>query len=129
MWAEAAVTTASASNPASASAILKREPRTPIRAVSLLGGGRNRQGLPLSLEHGPGGGHPGDRDPVGRAAHVVEARELEEGDRVGVASMLAADPQLQVRLGLPPRPRGQPYEPAHSRPVDGLERAAVEDLV
>ena len=53
---------------------------------------------------------------------------MEEGDRVGIAAVLAADAELQVRLGLAAHPRRQPHEPAHARLVDRLERAAVDDL-
>src|SRR5215212_1537469 len=75
-----------------------------------------------------GGGHPRDRHAVRRAAHVVEPGHLEEGDRLGVAAVLAADAELQVRLRLAARPRREPDEPADAGPVDRLERAAVEDL-
>src|SRR5215208_2328837 len=52
-----------------------------------------------------------DRHAVRRAAHVVEPRHVEEVDRVRVAPVLTADAELQVRLVLPPDPRGEPYEP------------------
>src|SRR3954468_12760733 len=75
-----------------------------------------------------GGRHARDRHPVRRAAHVVEARHVEEGDRLGIAAVLAADAQLEVRLGLASRPRSEPHQPPDARLVDGLERAAVDDL-
>src|SRR5512133_3995546 len=64
-----------------------------------------------------------------RAAHVVEARHVEEVDRVRVAAVLAADADLQIGLGLAARPRREPHEPAHARGVDRVERAAVDDLL
>src|SRR4051812_47950783 len=44
--------------------------------------------------------HPGDRDAERRAGHVVEPVAVEELDRVGVAPVLAADAELELRLGL-----------------------------
>src|SRR5690348_3003881 len=58
------------------------------------------------------GRHPGDRHAIRRAAHVVEPRHVEEVDRVGVAAVLAADAELQLRLGLAARPRREPHQPA-----------------
>src|SRR5215210_464664 len=75
-----------------------------------------------------GRGHARDRHAVWRAAHVVEARDLEERDRLRVAAVLAAGAELQVRLALPAGPGREPDQPPHAGPVDGLERAAVEDL-
>src|SRR5205823_760600 len=69
----------------------------------------------------------GDRHPERRAAHVVESRHLEELDRLGIAPVLAADPQLEIGLRLASGPRGQPDEPPHAEPVDRVEGAAVED--
>src|SRR3954463_7502748 len=100
MWAEAAVTIASASRPASASAVRTRGVRPPIRGSSLLAAWPMCHCLLLVLQGGKRRGHPGDRHAVGRAAHVVEPGQLEERDRVRVAPVLAADPELQVRLGL-----------------------------
>ena len=80
-------------------------------------------------DRGLRGRHPGDRHAVRRAAHVVEPGELEEADRVGVAAVLAADAELEVRLGLAAGPGRQPHEPADAGPVDRLERAAVHDLL
>src|SRR3954454_11968386 len=71
------------------------------------------------------GRHARDRHAVRRAAHVVEARHVEERDRIGVAPVLAADAQLQVRLRLAPRPGREPHQPADARLVERLERAAV----
>src|SRR3954453_4030626 len=72
--------------------------------------------------------HPGYRHAVGRAAHVVEPGELEEADRLRSPAVLAADPELQIRLGLASDPGSQPDEPADSGLVDRLERAPLDDL-
>ena len=44
-------------------------------------------------------GQPGDRHPERRAGHVVEADLVEQRDRLGVAAVLAADAELEVRAG------------------------------
>src|SRR5688572_18045880 len=72
--------------------------------------------------------HAGDRDAVGRAAHVVEARHVEEANRLRVSAVLAAYAELQVRLRLAARPGAEPHQPADAGLVDRLERAAVHDL-
>src|SRR5829696_608708 len=72
--------------------------------------------------------HARDRHPVGRAAHVVEAAHLKERDRLRIASVFAADAELQVGLRLAAGPGCEPHEPADARSVDRLERAAVQDL-
>src|SRR5215218_5040516 len=69
-----------------------------------------------------------DRHAIRRAADVVEAGELEERDRVGVAAVLAADTEPELRLLLPSGPRREPHEPSHARLVDRLERAPVDHL-
>src|SRR2546423_541052 len=70
---------------------------------------------------------PADRHPDRRAAHVVESRYLEDLDRLRIAPVLAADPQLEIGLCLAAGPRGQPHEPPHAGAVDRLERASVHD--
>ena len=44
------------------------------------------------------GGQPGDRHPERRTRHVVEARVIADLDRFGIAAVLTADTELQVRL-------------------------------
>src|SRR3954449_12510882 len=73
-------------------------------------------------------GDAGDGHPVGAARHVVDARVVEEVDRVGVAAVLAADAELDVGLGLAAQPRAHAQHLPHPRRVDRLERRAVEDL-
>ena len=48
-------------------------------------------------ERGLGRGEAGDRDAERRARHVVEPDPLALGDRLRVAAVLAADPELEVR--------------------------------
>src|SRR3712207_8393044 len=62
------------------------------------------------------------------ARYVVDARVVEELDRVGVAAVLAADAELDVVLGLATEPRAHAQHLAHARLVDRLEWRAVEDL-
>src|SRR5947199_10539397 len=73
-------------------------------------------------------GNARDRHAVGRATHVIKPCHVEERDRLRIAPVLAADPELEMRLRLAAGPRRQPHEPADPRLVDRLERAAVEDL-
>src|SRR4051794_1949716 len=80
------------------------------------------------VEHGLRGGHARDRHAVRRAADVVESSHVEEGDRLRVAAVLAADAQLELRLRLAAGPGGEPDEPADAGLVDRLERAPVHDL-
>src|SRR4051812_20646572 len=113
------------SQPASAAAILSwklvstlmaMQPIVAPRPASTVRDGRLR------------GSHARHRHAERRAAHVVEPRHVEEVDRARIAPVLAADPELQVGLRLAPGPRRQPHEPADTRLVDRLERAAVDDL-
>ena len=50
-------------------------------------------------DDGLGGGQAGDRHAERRAAHVVEAGVVEQGDRLGVAAVLAAHAELELGLG------------------------------
>ncbi len=62
----------------------------------------------IARDRGLGRGDAGDRHPERRAADVVEADLVEEGDAVGVAAVLAADAEARGRSAA----RG----PAHRRP-------------
>src|SRR6185295_6849196 len=66
--------------------------------------------------------HTGDRHPKRRAGDVVEPGHMEELDRLRIAAVLAADPELEPRMRLAPDPRRQAHEPPDARLVDGLER-------
>jgi O-acetylserine/cysteine efflux transporter len=70
----------------------------------------------------PSGLEPRDRDPERRAGDVVEPHVVEEVDRRGVTSVLTADPEVQVRVGLPTRLCGAADERADSLDVERLER-------
>jgi hypothetical protein len=74
----------------------------------------------------------GDRHPE-RASrygeHVVETGRVEELDRLGVASVLAAHAELEVGLGLAAEPRRRAHELAHAALVDGLERVALQQAL
>src|SRR4029079_1412837 len=65
---------------------------------------------------------------IRRARHVVQPGALEEVDRVGIAAVLAADPQLQPGRDLASEPPGHLHELSDTRRVERLERRAVEDL-
>ena len=101
------------------------------------GGGRGRHGRVrlsarrgvLVADRGLRGRDPRDRHAVGRAGDVVDARVVEEVDRVRVAAVLAADAELQVRR-LALRPSQAPIRSSWPTPgrVERLERRAVEDL-
>src|SRR3954449_7762388 len=90
---------------------------------------RPSRGLPAVRQRRVRRRHPRDRHAVRRAAHVVEPGHVEEVDRVGVAAVLTADAELQIRLGLAPGPRGEPDQPADAGLVDRLERTAVDELL
>src|SRR3954451_24318793 len=104
MWAEAAATTAMTTTAAKASAIRTRLLRPPIPGPTLPASRWIRQGLPVGVQRGLRRGYPRDRHPVRRAAHAVEARELAELDRLAAPAVLAANAQLDFRLGLPAGP-------------------------
>src|SRR5579859_108281 len=81
------------------------------------------------VEGGLGRRQPGDRHAVGRAADIVEADAVAEGDRGGIATVLAADAQLHPR---PRRPTALGAK-AHQRPdavrVDRDEGVLLEDAL
>src|SRR5262245_52175146 len=47
-----------------------------------------------ALQGSPCGGESGDRDAERRAGHVVQAKPVTQGHRVGIAPVLSADAQL-----------------------------------
>src|SRR5512133_3176523 len=79
-------------------------------------------------EGGLAGGQAGRGHPERRAGHVVQAQLVAEPHRVGVAAVLAADPQVQVRAGLAALLAGDPHQPAHPGLVDGHERVDRDQL-
>src|SRR5512132_265628 len=102
-----------ASGPLPAHRALYRAPgRAPRRALGL----SRRTGL---RDLRPGGGHPRNRHRVGRAGDIGHARAVAELHRRGVASVLAADPDLE------PGPRGAP---ARDADLDQLADALLVQL-
>src|SRR5690348_10001640 len=69
----------------------------------------------------------GDRNAIGRAADVIEACAVAELDAAWVATMLAADAELQVGLGLPTACRGDFDQRTDTLAVDRLERISRQD--
>src|SRR5438128_178243 len=73
------------------------------------------------------GGEPGDRDAERRARDVIQPDPIAEGDRRWLATVLAADPNLHVRFGLPPEVGAHCDELADAMLVEDLERISRED--
>src|SRR5690606_17555193 len=98
---------------------------------------RQRPALPilLALRAGPGvqgglgGGEAGDRHAVGRAADVVEADSLAEGDGGGVAAVLAADAHLDALARGPAPLGGDADQVADAVLVEADEGIGLEDAL
>src|SRR5271166_5971528 len=88
---------------------------------------RAARGGPLGLDLSAAGLQPGDGHPERRAGHIVQARVVEEVHRVRVATVLAADADLEARPCGPALFDGDADQPAHPVPVDRLERRHPED--
>src|SRR4051812_178094 len=71
----------------------------------------------------------GERDPVRRAADVIEPDPVAELDRRRLAAVLAADAELDVRLRLPPPLHRDPHQVSDTFGVEHLERVALEHAV
>src|SRR5438552_3227853 len=69
------------------------------------------------------------RDAERAARHVVEPELVTQMDRVWVAPMLAADPDLHALARLAPLVHGDAHQSPHALLVDGLERVARQDLL
>src|SRR4051812_16819697 len=82
---------------------------------------------PRPRDRRPSGLQPGDRHAERGARHVVEPDLGEEVDRVGVAAVLAADPEVQVGTRLAALLRRDAHHPADALLVEGLERRHTED--
>src|SRR5688572_8575989 len=80
------------------------------------------QGRPAGLE-------AGHRHPERRAGHVVQPDVVEEVHRIGVAAVLAADAELEVRPGRAAGLGADLHEPAHALAVERLERRDPEDAL
>src|SRR5215475_10557491 len=72
---------------------------------------------------------PRQRDAIGRAADVVEPDQVAELDRTGLAAVLAADAELQVRLRPPPPLDSGPHQVTDALLVEHLERVPLEHAV
>src|SRR5438132_6615362 len=90
------------------------------------GGGLGRAGL---RERGLRGCQTGERDAVRRAGHVIQAEPVTERDTLRLAAVLAANPELELRLRAPPTLDSDPHQVAHAAHVECLERILLEDPV
>src|SRR4029077_46013 len=73
------------------------------------------------------GGHPRNRDPEGRATHIVESRGVEELDARRIAAVLPADSQLQFRLCGPTSLNRDLDQFTDARNINRLEGTAHQD--
>src|SRR5258707_9321925 len=78
-------------------------------------------------ERGLGGGEACDGNAERRARDVIERNLVAERDGGGVAAVLAADPDLELRLRLPTALDADPHQFAHALAVAGDERMAPEN--
>ena len=70
-----------------------------------------------------------DRDTERRATHVVQAQVVAEFHRTGIASVLAADPDLEIRTDASPKFNRHPHDFPHSLYVEGRERIIGENAL
>src|SRR5262245_36982781 len=75
-----------------------------------------------------GGGEAGDRDTEGRAGDVVEPELVTESDRGRIATVLAADSELELRACGAALLGRDAHERSDTLPVDALERVGSVDL-
>src|SRR5439155_6605632 len=80
------------------------------------------------LQGGLSGGEARDRDPEGRARDVVEPDPVAELDARRIASVLAADPDLQARPRLAAQLHTDLHELSDAPLVELLERVGRQDL-
>src|SRR5208282_4795244 len=73
------------------------------------------------------GGEPRDRHAERRARHVVEIDLVAEGDRSGIAAVLAADADLQLGTDFPPALDADAHQFADALLIDRHERVAGQD--
>src|SRR5712692_5359115 len=74
------------------------------------------------LDHRLGRGQPGNWHAEGRGADVVHSHLVAEFHAGGVATVLAADPDLELRPCRPAAVDGPFDEHTHTGGVDGLKR-------
>src|SRR5262249_40099769 len=92
---------------------------------------RERASAPFTRRHfaqrSLGGGQPCNRHPEGRAGNIVEANLVAEGNGSGIATVLAADPDLELVARLAATLGTDPHQLADPLAVDRHERVALED--
>src|SRR3954452_4831436 len=86
-------------------------------------------GAGVSADDRLGGGPAGDRHAEGRAADVVEAGLVEQGDRLRVAAVLAAHAELELGLDRPTPLGADLHQFTNPVAVDRLERVALEQAL
>src|SRR5438477_13076943 len=72
---------------------------------------------------------PRDRHPEWTAAHVVEADLVAELDGIGLAAVLAADADFEIRLGLAAALDPELHEAADAVEIDDLEWVFGDQVV
>ena len=82
----------------------------------------------LRREHRLRGGEARRWDTVGRRTDVVETNGMKEVNRGRVATVLAADPQLQPRLARPPPLDADPDQLADTSRIETGKRIPLDDL-
>src|SRR5262249_16543658 len=88
---------------------------------------RSRRARAPLAERGLRRGEPRDRHPERRARHVIEPDLVAEGDRSGVAAVLAADADLELRPRRAPTLDPDPDELGDALAVDGDERIGCKN--
>jgi len=81
------------------------------------------------LQNGVRGREAGDRHTEGRAAHIVQAGDVAELDRAGLAAVLAADTDFQLRPRLASLAHSHLDELADALPVQHMEGVFGKDFV
>ena len=69
------------------------------------------------------------RDPIRRCAHVIETDRLEKMNRCGIAAVLAANPELQVRTCFASKLHAHPHERTDTLGIDRCEGVALENFL
>src|SRR5258705_8323174 len=105
------------------------EPGKRANQVDALPAGSDVRASARFLERGLRGGEARQRHAERRAADVVEAELVAEGDAPRLAAVLAADAQLELRFDTSPPLDGDAHQVADAVEVDHLERVALEHTV
>ena len=101
-----------------------------VRAAGVASRRRRRRRASPARKRGLRRGEARERDAVGRARDVVEPERVAEGDRARLASVLAADAELELGRSAA-RPRSTAIRIRAPTPVDveHLERVALDHAV